>query len=264
MLGTLIEKMTYDLGLAVAANFATCGLPTEVQEYYLQNKNMIPEAILRGFVFPQPETKPAPAIVPALPTLFKTAETDVEGWLSKAEEFAKKYFGVTISLREHFVIPAELPWKSVIPVFDPGGLDNRGAVQKALKDFGLAVWEEVDVMKYSGSQANKEPTLHFIQNSIRPDDDTMGSSPNQLVAMNKNWLGLRGYALAFAVHHFATSEHLDLQTWTWFPANRLADGRVANGRWFPDFREVRFSWDSSDYRREEIGSRLAIPVPLLP
>ena len=252
----------YNLGMKIVPNLLHV-LTAEKLEYYETHLSELKDALAKGLVLPQQEEQATPAIVPT-PALFKSSDTDLNFWIAKTEEFAKKYIGVEINLRERFAIPAELPWASVIPVFDPGGITNRGAVEKALKSLGLAVYEEVDVMNYSGSKANKEPTLHFIQNSLRPDDDTMGLSPNQLVATNKNWLDLRGYALAFGVHHFATGEYLDPRTWTRFPNARLADGEVANGHWLPDNRRVKFDWYHSDYRNEYRGARLAIRVPLLP
>jgi len=39
----------------VAANIVTSGLPIEVQEHYLSNKDQIPGALLRGFVLPSAE-----------------------------------------------------------------------------------------------------------------------------------------------------------------------------------------------------------------
>lgn len=249
MSGTLIEKTSHDLALAVAANVVTCGLPSEVSEHYLANKHLIPEAILRGF------TLTAPAAV--------EVTQDLDWWLTKTEEFTKKFLGVEVDLRDRFAIPADLPWKSVIPVFEPGKLTNRKAVQKAIKDSGLAVWEEVDVMKYSGSEANNEPTLHFVQKSIRPDEDTMGMSPDQLVVTGRNWLDLRGYTLAFSIYHFATGEYLDPQTFTWFPNTRLSSGRVASGDWSPDDREVRFLSAGPGSRSDYGGSRLAIPATLV-
>lgn len=266
-MGTLIEKTSYDLGLMVAANMSTAGVPIEVQEYYLTNRHLIPEALRRGFVIPQPEVQIQSAsttIIASSPTLFKTADTDLDFWLDKCQEFSKKFLGVEIDLRERFTIPAELPWKSVIPVFDLGDMTNRDAVQKILKASGLAVYEEVDLMKYFGSEASKGPTLHFINNSIRPDDDTMGLSPDQLVATGKNWLDLRGYALAFAVHHFATGQYLDPQTFTWFPKSRLSDGKVARGGWSSNDRGVRFNWSLSGDQDGRRGARLAMPCPLLP
>lgn len=260
---TPLVKRAYNLGLKVVPNLVEVLGETEIV-YYEQHLGELQEAILRGLALPKPELQPAPAIAAPItpPPLFKTADTDLDSWLSKAEEFAEKYLGVSVKLRDCFAIPVELPWKSAIPVFDPGGLTNRDAVEKALKASGLAVWEEVDVMKYSGSEANKKPTLHLIQNSIQPDTVTMSFSPDQLVNTGKTWLNPRGYALAFGLHHFVTNEYLDPQTWTWFPASRLSPGKVAGGRWNPDGRKVRFSWGSSGGGRS--GSRLVISVPFKP
>jgi hypothetical protein len=250
-MGTLIDKTSYDLGLMVAANVATCGLPIDVQEYYLTNRHLIPEALRRGFVLPSSAVQNAPV-------------TDLNFWLTKTEEFAEKHLGMKINLRERFAIPAELPWPSAIPIFCPAGMANRLAV-KILKDSSsLSVYEEVDVMKYSGSQATQEPDLYFIQNSVRPDEDTMGMSPDQLIATDKNWLDLRGYALAFGIYRFTTGKCLDPQTFTWFPNNRLAGGEVAHGRWRPLYRQVRFNWHGPGDRDGDGGARLTISVPLLP
>jgi len=254
-MGTLIEKTSYDLGLMVAANMSTSGVPIEVQEYYLSNRHLIPEALRRGFTLPQSETQP-------IPTTTEVVQ-DINWWLAKTQEFTKKFLGVEVDLRDRFAIPAPLPWRSIIPIFDPGTLTNRDAIKKTLKASGLAVGEEVDVMKYSGAEANKGPALHFIQNSIRPDEDTMGMSPDQLVATGKNWLDLRGYALAFSIYHFATGQYLDPQTFTWFPNTHLSSGEVASGYWYPVTREVRFRWNDPGYRSGRSGSRLAIPATLV-
>lgn len=266
MSGTLIEKTSHDLALAVAANVTTCGLSLEAQEYYLQNKHLIPDAIIRGFTLPVPEIQTVANVVsaPALPVVFKTTDTDLDSWLDKCQEFTKKYLGVEVKIREMFNIPEELPWGSAIPVFDPGGLTNREAVEKALKAQKLVVWEEVDVMKYGGSEANKKPTLHLIQNSIQPDEDTLNQRPDQLVATGTSWLNQRGYMFAFGLHHFVTGQYLDPQTWTWFPNDRLSSAKVASGRWHPDDREVRFCWRHSGYRCPGMGARLAMPVSIRP
>lgn len=275
MLGTLIEKTTYDLGLATAANLATSGVPIEVQEYYLRHKELIPEAIRRGFILPQPEVQLAPAIIiPELvidpPVMYKTAETDLNYWLNRCQEFAEKFFGVKVNLREMFMIPEEIPWASAIPVFDPGNLTNRDAVEKALKAQKFVVWEEADVMNYSGSIANAGPTLHFIQNSIEPDSDTLNQTPDQLVEAGKNlpaqagWLSQRGYALAFGLHYFVTKKYLDRKTWTWFPVNRLASGEVTCGYWDPGDRRVKLGWDFPGYHDPNMGARRVMSVSLRP
>ncbi len=194
----------------------------------------------------------------------KSVGQNLDWWLAKTEEFAEKHLGVRVNLRERFAIPAELPWESAIPVFDPGALTNRGMVDFALRAQGLAVWEEEDVMKYAGSEAGEAPTLHFINNSVTPDDDTMNLSPNDLRATKKSFLRLRGYGLAFAVYYFATGKYLDPKTFTWFPEDRLPGGSVAHGAWDPARREVRFYWGCAGYRSSDGGARVAMPVSLKP
>lgn len=247
-----IRESTHDLALLIAGQVHAAQLPEEVETYFLQNKDQVPLALSRGFVLPEQET----------PVVITTPEQTLDWWLAKTEEFGKKHLGVEINLRERFVIPDELPWQSVIPIFDPGALTTRGAVNKALKGLNLSVYEEVNVMKYAGSEASKEPTLHFIENSVRPDKDSMNLSPDELRATGKRYLRLRGYALAMAVYHFATGEYLDPETFTWFPEDRLPVGSVAYGHWRRSFSRVGFVWDNPDYRRSNGGARVAMPVSL--
>jgi len=203
----------------------------------------------------------APPVIVS-PTLFKASDTDLDYWLDQTQKFTKKHLGVEVNLRERFAIPAELPWKSVLPVFDPGNLDNRGMVEKALKGLGLNVYEETDVMNYASSAMSGAPTLHLIENSIIPNADTMGKSPNDLRETKKLYLRLRGYGLAFALCFSAKKVWLDSQTWTWFPEDRLSDGDVANGYWDPGYRKVGFDWSDPGDRRSSSGARVAMPVSL--
>ncbi len=184
--------------------------------------------------------------------------------LGKTEEYAKAVFGATIDLRKLFVLPEELPWKNILPVFIPGRMTNRSVIKDVLQDQGLKVWEGVDVMNYSGSEASDKPTLHLIENSLRPTADTMGLSPNQLRKTGKLFLKLRGYALAFGLRHFVSKDFLDAETYTWFPEDRLSDGYVAGGHWRPDDREVRFNWNGPDDRGSNGGARVAMSVSLKP
>jgi hypothetical protein len=188
--------------------------------------------------------------------------TTLSSWLPKAEEFAKKFLGVTFNLRERFVLTDEQLAGDYIPVFDPGTLNNQKAVSKALKGQKLTVYEETDVMKYKGSEQNGTETLHLIKNSLRPDPDTMGLPPNQLKETGKNFLSLRGFTLAFGLYHFATRDNLDPNTWTWFPENTLSSGGVAYGCWGPNYRRVYFHWSYPRCANSNSGARLAIPVPL--
>ena len=112
-----------------------------------------------------------------------------------------------------------------------------------------------------------KPTFKIIANSITPDADTLGDKakfPDQLVADGRNYLRLRGYALAFGQRHFLHGDYLDPKTWTWFPKDRLPSGKVAFGCWFPgpDDRKVGFCWFRSGSCDPDYGARLAIPVSL--
>ncbi len=249
-----IRKSTHDLALLIAGQVHIAQLSEDVETYFLKNKHMVAPALVRSFVLPGQE----------IPAVVATTVQDLDWWLAKTEEFSKKHLGIEVNLRERFAIPAELPWTSVIPVFDPGNLTNRDVVKKALKSLKLDVYEETDVMKYAGSEAGKEPTLHFIENSVRPNQDTMNMSPNQLRETNKSYLRLRGYGLAMALYHFATGDYLDPETFTWFPEDRLSDGHVARGYWRPADRWVRFDWRGPDGRNSYSGARVAMPVSLKP
>ena len=192
---------------------------------------------------------------------FEATETNLDEIIPVTEHWAKKFLGVTVNLREQFDFPAKFPWKSVLLVLDPR-LNNRQAVKKSLKGQKLGVYEESNVMEYSGSEASSQSTLHIIENSLSPTRDTMGRTPDQLKADGRPYLGLRGYALAFGVHHFHSKNHLDPNTWTWFPDNRLPSGEVACGYWspLPSFRKVKFYWYWPDDSFGEFGARLAMPV----
>ena len=233
-------------------------LNTEARQGWIERPTELQLALSECMIPPVPPPNP-----PTTPMVFKTTGTDLDKWLDEAEKFAKDHLGVEVKLRKRFAIPKTLPWKSAIPVFDPGNLTNR-AMFKLLNKLGLNPWEEMDVMQYSGSKASGAPTLHLIQNSVRPDEDTMGMSPDQLVATQKSWIELRGYGLAFGLHHVVTNEYLDPQTFTWFPGNRLRSVRVARGYWDAGARQVRFLWYYSFVLNPDGGARLAMSVPLIP
>lgn len=252
-----IRKSTRELALLIAANVRIADLLPEVEAFYLANKGKIVEAIRRGFIIPEVE-----AI--ALPLVFQTADTDLDWWLDQADEFARVHLRVIVSFRKMFVIPAKLPWPSAIPVFDLGTLTNRD-VLRSLEKLGLNLWEERDVMAYSGSKANGVPSLHLIANSIKPDADTLtnpGQSPDDLLRTGKPYLGLRGYGLASGLFFSVKKEHLDVNTWTWFPKDRSGDGNVARGDWHPDNGPLRFRCGRPGYRDSNSGARAVVSCPL--
>ncbi len=194
---------------------------------------------------------------------FDAKDTNLDEIIPMTEHFAKKILGVTVNLCKEFALPAKLPWKNVLLAFDHG-LNNRQAVEKSLGEQKFKVYEESNVMEYARSEASSKPTLHIIENSIRPRGDTMGKSPDQLNADSRPYLELRGYALAFGLRYFASKDYLDPETWTWFPTNRLPGGEVACGFWGPGpgFRGVRFCWSGPGGSLPDVGARLAMPVSL--
>jgi hypothetical protein len=191
------------------------------------------------------------------------AGLDFQLSIALAEVQAQKLFDYKTNIAEMFVLPKPeaLPWKEIIAVLLPLGIDNRQAVD-SLQKYGLAKWEEADVNKYSGSKASGKTQLFLMERRERPTENTMGKSPDQLLKMNRLWLPLKAYALAFGQYYEATSKYLDAETWTWFPTERLSDGGVACGYWSPDDRDVGFGWYSAGCEGGGVGDREAIEVPL--
>lgn len=208
---------------------------------------------------------PIPSRSEGLNSSFGIEETDLALWLRRLEEFAREFLKVKVNLSESFFIPQEIPWKSVIPIFDPG-LDNRGMVN-VLENFGFTVHQSPDVMKYSGSCRTRKPTLHLIGNSRVPDEETLGKSPRWLRRWYQSYdsiLSLRGYGLAFALYHYVTRQILDARTFTWFPEDCLPGGLVARAEFFPanNGKVIDFYSRDADQSCPEGGVRLAISVPL--
>ena len=235
-------------------------------QYWIDNPDRF-ESVIAEALMPKLATAASPVPLSplvSLPVLFKTEDTNLEEAIALSEKFSAKVLGNSVDLRKLFNLPAKLPWKNVLLVFDPG-YDNRKAVEVAIKGQSLNEWEETDVMKYSESAKSAEPTLHIIENSITPTADTLGDqakSPNQLNADGRLYIELRGYALAFGQRYFGFKDSLDEFTWTWCPKNRLRGGGVALGGWRPYYRQVWFDWHGSDGVDPSGGARLAIPVQL--
>ena len=250
----------FNLGLKVVPNLPHI-LTLEQLEYWEKNLLGLKEALARGLILPTAEIQSSPAVIVRPPATFKTASTDLDTWLGKMKEFAKTYLKAEFDFGR-FVIPAKLSWSSAIPIFVPGGITNRDAVRKALKSQGIAVYEDENVMKYSGSLASDKPTLCLIENSNRPTIGTLGLSSDQLVATGKNWLCLRDYTLAFGLHYFVPRQYLDSKTSTWFPGNRLSCNRVAYGNWDAVSFLLQFYWNNAAFPISDVGARLAIECPL--
>jgi hypothetical protein len=200
-----------------------------------------------------------------VPSLTSTGPT-VADWFSGREDFHRFFTGERIILRDMFSVTDEILSRTdLIPVFRPADATNRMAVRWKQK-LGITIWEEVDVMRYKNSAGPGVPELYFINRSVRPDEDTLGKNaktPDELiVAPEKIWCDLYVWCDADSLYFKIMNEHLDSETWTWFPHDRLPDGGVACGSWNPSGGRVRLVWYGRDNRNPGVGARVAIPVSL--
>jgi hypothetical protein len=186
------------------------------------------------------------------------------------ESYIKRVFGLTVTLSKKFDFStvAELldsvQWTNVLPVFIPQGVDNRRAVDSLfISGFKKRPYEEVGVMEYEGSEASEKPRLYLIESSVKPNVDTMGQSPDNLVKTGKLWLPLKGYAVALGFYNQITHNYLDSETLTWFPDETLPGVKSACVHWDPYGDSVGFHWRNSSYASLDMGARLAISVPLI-
>ena len=198
-----------------------------------------------------------------IPNLRQTRPT-LADWLKAREELHKFFTGGTMILRDRFVVTEEeLARNDLMPAFRPAGATNRMAVDWK-KRMSVAVYEEADVMTYKNSKGLKEPELYLINRSTEPDKETLGDnakSPDGLARVkDKLWLGLYGWGDADTLHFAISGEHLDPETWTWFPEDRLQAGRVARGRWGGG--RVGLRWGGADCCDPRRGARSAKKVPL--
>lgn len=253
----LIRKSTHDFALLVAGQIHAAGLSEEVEKHYLAQKQKVCPALKGTFVLPGAIPLP---VAPVETQGYPIEETDCLAWLGHLEWFAKEHFATEIVLRDKFPIPVRLPWKQVLPIFDPG-FTNREMVDK-LKAQELSVYESVDVMRYAGSGAFNAPRLYLVERSLTPTAATMGLPPK----FARHWfagrqtvpLNLRGYGIGTSLWHKVESQFLDPQTWTWFPENTLPDGRIACGRCDPARGEVKFCYDDASDEHGNCGFREAI------
>jgi hypothetical protein len=201
------------------------------------------------------------------PPKLRTTPPPLSDWLKAREELHQFLTGEKIILRDIFSLTEEeLASTKLMPAFRPKGATNRDAVNWKVKMGENTPYEEVDVMKYTGSKGGDKPHLFLITRSRTPDADTLGENaktPDELVAMKeKLWLTLFGWCDADILYAAITGEHLDPNIWTWFPHDRLPDGKVAYGYWFPDRRRVCLSWYFAGHRSGFYGARSAKVVPL--
>lgn len=263
---TTLVRDAWLLGQEVLPNFEKAGLPPEVIAHYRAHKDQYIPALQRGFVLPNAIV---PSAVPVEMAGYPIEETDYFKWVATMDAFARRYFGFlnTQLLSDMFATPPRLPWKKVLPIFDPG-LTNREMVDKVLKARKLDVYEGTDVMKYTGAGAFPTPRLYIIERTPAPTLATMGLPPKYA----KQWfggrqtqpLGLRAYGIGTSVLHSVEKQFLDpeAKTATFFPENILPGGYVACGCCYPSYSRVLFCAGGSGDEYGDYGFREAIEVPL--
>lgn len=237
----LIRKSTHDFAMLVASQAHAAGLSRETEEHFLEKKEQVVPAFRNGFVLPCAIVSPAVSVeIGGYPI----EETDCLEWFGHMERFSKEYFGKEIVLRDAFPIPARVPFKKVLAIFDPG-LTNREMVNKALKAQGLSVGEGTDVEKFTGADADS-PRLWLVERTPQPRS-ARGMPPKfaqqYFEGRQTRPLALRGYGIGTGLLYRVEKTFLDpdAKTASWFPENILFPaGHVAYGRYHPTGRKVWF------------------------
>ena len=200
---------------------------------------------------------------PKLPDLTQTGHSFLD-WLGAREKLHFFLTGETVNLLEMFIIPPEIFSRTdIMPVFRPARVTNRMALDWKVKLGMKPSYEEVDVMKYGGSNGSQVLELYYINRSVTPDVDTLGDnakSPDQLIKVSDTfWINLYGWSDADNLHFLITGTHLDSRnTWTWFPKDGLpGDGKIASGYWNSSDDKASFSWYYRDVCYPAVGARVA-------
>ena len=253
----VFQRDAWLLGNEMVPNFEKALSPERVNWYRNNKREYIP-ALQRGFPLPWEITA---SVVPVEAAGYAIEETDCFPWLGHMERFAKEYFKTEIVLRDKFPIPARLPFKNVLPIFDPG-LSNREMVDKALKAQGLRV-EGTDVSKFTGADS-EGPRLWLIERSPQPMA-ARGLPPKfakqYFEGRQTRPLNLRGYGIGTGLLYKVEKRFLDPDavTASWFPENLLLpDGFVAYGYYDPTYGKVWFYSRDAGYEFGTMAFREAI------
>ncbi len=254
------------LGHEITPNLEKALSADQIAHYRKHKKELVP-AIQRGFLLPGEIRLPA---VPVETAGYPIEETDCFLWLGHMEQFAEMWFGTKVTLRDMFPLPARLPWKQILPIFDPAGLTNREMVDKALKAQNLSVYEYTAVEKFT-DETVEASRLYLAERTPPPTAGTMGLPPK----FAKQWfagrqtvpLHLRGYGIGTGLLYQVEQKFLDpeAKTVTWFPENiYLPGGNVACSCYDPGRREVGFNRCGAGCEDAGCGFREAIALSLKP
>ena len=260
-----LQKEQVSLLALTIPHFNAVGV--EEAKHYLrtENRGRIPQALRNGFALPGAIT---PQAVSVEVSDYPIEETDCFQWLGHMEQFAEQHFGIRVSLRDAFPIPARLPWKEILPIYDPQGFTNRNMVDKALKSQGLKVREGINLDEFTGATADAS-RLYLIHRSPTPTPATMGLPPKfagQWFAGRPTLpLHLRGYGVGTGLLYRVEKTFLDpkAKTVSWFVENIYQPGgKVADGCFNPDDREVNFYRNDAGCENAFCGFREAIVLSL--
>lgn len=252
------QRDAWLLGHEMMPNFEKALSPERII-YYRNHKSEYIPALRRGFSLPG---EISPSAVPVQIGGYPIEETDCFEWFGHMEQFSNERFGKEVVLRDAFPIPARLPWKKVLPIFDPG-LTNREMVDKALKAQGLSVGEGTDVEKFTGADA-ESPRLWLVERTPQPRA-ARGLPPKfakqYFEGRQTRPISLRGYGIGTGLVYKVEKTFLDpdAATASWFPENIfLPDGDVAYGACSPAGRKVWFDRNDASSVYDYMGFREAI------
>ncbi|TSC84492.1 MAG: hypothetical protein G01um101417_157 [Parcubacteria group bacterium Gr01-1014_17] len=138
----------------------------------------------------------------------------------------------TVDLHDMFVLnEKDLASTNFMPVFRPAGATNKMAVEWKRK-MGVSVWVQVDVMRYKNAKGPRVSELYLINRSLYPDRCAAhkeARNPKRFITRRTLLCGLYEWCDADSFQFSLTGEHLDPKSFppTWFPGDRLSDGRIA-------------------------------------
>ncbi|MES2087677.1 MAG: hypothetical protein V4467_01645 [Patescibacteria group bacterium] len=162
---------------------------------------------------------------PVVPTGFAIEDTDCHKWFSHMARVDLKYFGPQLDVQKKFKLPARLPWKEVLVIYDPG-LTVWETLEKARYFPGVNIRVSDEAQEHIGE--NDRPNgskLYIVQRDLCPTAGTMGLPAKYAL----HWLAgrqtvplpLSAYVIGCCFLNWVTAEVFDQETTTVFPKNLL-------------------------------------------
>jgi len=143
-------------------------------------------------------------------------------------------------------------------ITDDGKKKTSELIAECRKHFKVSsYWDDEELDKHF--KAPKEATTRYFNKTV--ESENKGKSRDDMEG--KPLMTFREYVIFIVQHWKETEEHLDLEGWTFFQ-DRLPDGRVAYGRWYPGLSQVRFRWFRSGARYSDAGGREVVSLSSSP